>query len=131
MVNETTICHKCGYEGLHNLFYRTDENGELITTDRKTACLSDIEEHGLSKARDIAQKRTHFDPKKFCPKCNYVNGSDTAIDDAYYAAWRERLRARIDSDTPKGIFANRGSCCMLLIFQLTSLAGVGYFILKY
>lgn len=90
MVNETTICHKCGYEGFHYLFERKNENGEIVTTDRKSACISDIEMYGLSKARDIAQERRHFDAKMFCPKCNYVNGSEPAIDSAYNVALRNR-----------------------------------------
>ena len=59
MVNETTICHKCGYEGFHRFFWRTDENGEFITTDRKSAKIKmtkDMESYLRSEFREIRRK---------------------------------------------------------------------------
>ena len=74
--NPKSSCNRCGFEGPRNLFYRYDESNNLILEDNPSWVVN-----------SVGSDKKEYSPKKFCPKCNYVNGSDRALEDARLKEW--------------------------------------------
>jgi hypothetical protein len=85
-----TLCRKCGYEGSQELFWRKDEKGEYILGSQKSAHLTP-NDMGLFTKEQLGRMAS-YSPKEFCPKCDYVNGSDWAAEHAKSDAIMTRRR---------------------------------------
>jgi len=140
--NPTDECYRCDYKGPSSLFQRKDENGEYIRNmEYKTNSFHDNlfinrwENSTNANRKEIEKYReqTSFHPIiKFCPKCGYVNGTDSAID----SAGLDRAVARSERQTARDRakleqYASNGNGCVLLVFLILSVVGAAYNILSF
>jgi hypothetical protein len=140
--NPTHNCYRCDYKGPLSLFYRKDENGEYII-DKKNKTNDLIDSSIMNRMNDgteASRKRieeyreqTSFHPRiLFCPKCGYVNGTDSAVDSAGLdraVARSERQRAR--DRAKRDQYTSNGNGCLLLVFLILSFVGAAYNILSF
>lgn len=137
--NPTHECNRCGFIGPERLFLRKDETGEYITDkNNKTISIYDkqllwrLEEAGMDKKRkqEYIEAHSYYPEVYFCPKCDYVNGRDPAVE----SAWLVRAEAREERNRAKMMHdynASRGSGCVLLVVLIMSAVGTAYSVISF
>lgn len=94
---------------------------------------NDSTEVERKRKEEYRKKCTFYHPRvEFCPKCDYVNGTDSAIDSAGLdraVARSERERARDRAKREQ--YTNSGNGCVVLVFLILSAVGAAYNILSF